>query len=116
MNHCGESLVTGSGMTYLPHGTTGGTKALGEESVPEFRIVPCDSSEPLGIETGVDCYRILLDEPQKYPGSSIPNRRELVLVEADRDHRGAALGDALPGKQRHKNIRGWAGTLPEKEN
>lgn len=87
MNHCGESLVTGSSMTCLPHGTTGGTKALGEESVPEFRIVPSDSGEPIGAETGVRCCRILLDEPQN-TRLVHTERRELVLVKTDRDHLG----------------------------
>ena len=80
-------LVTGSGMTHLPHRTIGGTQSLGEESAPEFRIFPSDSGEPLGVETGVRCCRILLDEPQN-TGLVHTERRELVLVNADRDHLG----------------------------
>ena len=102
-------------MTHLPHGTTGGTNTLGEESAPEFRILPCDSGEPLGIETGVDWCRILLDEPHN-TRLVYTEQHELVLVEANRDYWGAALGDVLPGKQHHKNIRRRAGGLPEKVN
>jgi hypothetical protein len=74
-------------MTHLPHGAIGGTKFLGEESAPEFRILPCDSGEPLGIETGVDWCRILLDEPHN-TRLVYTEQHELVLVEANRDYWG----------------------------
>jgi hypothetical protein len=80
-------LLTGSDATHLPDGTTGGTNALGEESAPEFRLLPRDSGEPLGVETGVRCCRILLDEPQN-TGLVHTERRELVLVKADPDRLG----------------------------
>jgi hypothetical protein len=101
-------------MTHLPHGAIGGTKSLGEESAPELRIFPCDSGEPPGIETGIDYCRILLD--QRHKPLVHTGQHELVLVEPNRDHWGAALGDALPGKQRYKNIRWRTASLPEKEN
>jgi hypothetical protein len=102
-------------MTHLPHRTIGGTKSLGEESTPEFRIFPSDSGEPLGIETGIDYCRIHLDEPHN-TRLVHTEQHELVLVGANRDHWGAALGDTLPGKQRYKNIRWRTGSLPEKDN
>jgi len=52
VNHCGEWLVAGSGMTHLPQGTTGGSEAPGEESVPESRTRPSDSGEPFGVGPG----------------------------------------------------------------
>jgi hypothetical protein len=48
VNHCGNWLVTASDMTPLPHGMTGGIKALAEQSAPEFPILPSDSGEPFG--------------------------------------------------------------------
>jgi hypothetical protein len=102
-------------MPICLNGAIGGTKSLGEESAPEFQVLPRDSDEPLGIETGVDCCRILLGEPHN-TRLVHTEQHELVLVEANRDHWGAALGDALPGKQGHKDIRGRARSLPEKVN
>ena len=104
MNHCGNWLVTGSDMTHLPHGPTGGSKALEEQSAPEFPILPSDSGEPFGAGTGVDCCRTSLTS-QRNTRLVRTERRELVLVEADRDHGWSALGDALPGKQHRKNFR-----------
>ena len=96
-------------------GTTGGSEAPGEESIPESRTGPSDSGEPFGVGTGVDCCRTFLDEPTN-AGLVYTERRELVLVEADRGDGRSALRDALPGKQHRKNIRGRAGSMPEKEN
>ena len=102
-------------MTHLPQGTTGGSEAPGQESVPESRTSPCDSGEPFGVGTGVDCLGFFLGEPTK-TGLAYTERHELVLVEADRDDGRSALRDALPGKQHRKNFRGQAGSMPEKEN
>ena len=107
-------VVADSGMTHLLQGTTGGSEAPGEESVPASRTRPSDSGEPFGFETGTDCCRIFLDEPTN-TGLVYTERRELVLVEADRDDGRSALRDALPGKQHRKNFRGRAGSMPEKK-
>jgi hypothetical protein len=96
-------------------GTTGGSEAPGEESVPESRTDPSDSGEPFRVGTGVDCCRTFLDEPTD-TRLVYTERRELVLVEADQNDRRSALKDALPGKQHRKNIRGRAGNMPEKES
>jgi hypothetical protein len=100
-------------MTRLPHGTTGNIKALGEQSAPKFPILLSDSGEPFG--PGVDCGRTSVTS-QRNRGLAGTERRELVLVEAERDHGWAAFGDALPGKKHRENIRGWAKSLPEKDN
>jgi hypothetical protein len=90
-------------------------KALAEQSAPEFPILPSDSGQPFGTGTGVDCCRTSLTS-QRNAGLVRTERRELVLVEADRDHGRSAFGDALPGKQHPKKIRGRTGSLPEKDN
>lgn len=102
------------GYAPCPHGTTGGIKALGEDRLRSFQyshaiLANLSGPEPGSIATDFS------NEPTN-AGLAHTERRELVLVEADRGHGWSALGDALPGKQRRKNNRGRAGSMREKEN
>lgn len=91
-------------------------KLLAKNRFPSLEQAHAILANLLGQDRGgVGSCRIFLDEPTK-TGLVYTERRELVLVETDRDDGRSALRDALPGKQYRKNFRWRSGSMSEKEN